>query len=194
MIEYILIVLGTIIFGLQHSGLSALSVKERIIDKWGKEGYSRIYTVTSIITIMIPFIAMWYWDWLYFLFFPELVNPILFIGGIVLFLAGAVVAAKASAVISVSTVADMRSDRMPELVTEGLYGRIRHPLYLATILFFGALTLIYPFPKVIVFALSLIAYTLIGAYLEERKLILHYGELYLQYRKEVGFILPKLRR
>ncbi|MFW9979691.1 MAG: methyltransferase family protein, partial [Candidatus Thorarchaeota archaeon] len=82
----------------------------------------------------------------------------------------------------------------PELITEGLYGKIRHPLYLATILLFLGIMLIYPFPNVIVFALSLSAYTLIGAHFEERKLILHYGEEYLEYKKQVGFIFPKLRR
>jgi len=191
MIEYLLIVLGTIAFGLQHSGISALRVKERIIDKWGKEGYSRIFTLTSIIGILIPFLAMWYWDWLYFIFSPDLINPIYFITGIGFMIAGMAVAASASRVISVSTVADMRTDRMPELITEGLYSKVRHPLYLATILLFIGLMFIYPDPRVIVFSVSLSVYTMIGAYLEEEKLILHYGEKYLEYRKKVGFILPK---
>ena len=194
MVEYIGIVLGTVIFGLQHSGISSLSVKERIIDRWGKEGYSRIFTITSVIGVLLPFLAMWYWDWLYFLFDPSLVNPLLFLSGIIVIAIGAVVAGMASKVISVSTVADMRTDRKPELITGGLYGRIRHPLYLATILLLVGLVLLYPFSNVIVFALSLSAYTLVGAYFEERKLILHYGEEYLEYRKQVGFILPKLGR
>ncbi|MFW9918758.1 MAG: methyltransferase family protein [Candidatus Thorarchaeota archaeon] len=194
MLEYLVIVLGTVVFGLQHSGISALSVKGRIIDRWGKEGYSRIFTITSILGVLLPFLAMWYWDWLYFILDPSLVNPILFVSGIVVIAAGVVVATLASKVISVSTVADMRTDRKPELITEGLYGKIRHPLYLATILLFLGIMLIYPFPNVIVFALSLSAYTLIGAHFEERKLILHYGEEYLEYKKQVGFIFPKLRR
>lgn len=193
MLEYLLIVLGAIIFGLQHSGISALPVKERIIDRWGKLGYSRIFTISSIIGILVPFLAMWYWDWLYFIMTPELVNPILFISGVLFFITGGVIGALASKVISVSTVADMRTDRKPELITEGLYSHIRHPLYLATILFFLGLMLVYPFSKVIVFALSLSVYTLLGAYFEERKLILHYGDEYMQYKKKVGFILPKLR-
>ncbi len=194
MLEYIIIVLGATIFGLQHSGLSKLSVKERIIDRWGKEGYSRIFTFTSIIGILLPFLAMWFWDWFYFIITPEAVNPLLFILGILFFVLGGAVAAMASRVISVSTVADMRTDRKPELITEGLYGRIRHPLYLATILLLLGLIFVYPFPSVIVFALSLSGYTLIGAYFEERKLIIHYGEEYLEYKKHVGFIIPKLKK
>ena len=98
---------------------------------------------------------------------------------------------KASAVISVSTVADMRTDRKAELVTDGIYARVRHPLYLATVLVFAAMALIYPFPVVIVFALSMIAYTMIGAFFEERKLIIHYGDEYLAYKKQAGFIFPR---
>jgi len=98
---------------------------------------------------------------------------------------------KASAVISVSTVADMRTDRKAELVTDGIYARVRHPLYLATVLSFAALALIFPFPTVDVFAVSMIIYTMIGAFLEERKLILHYGDEYLEYKKQAGFIIPR---
>ncbi|MDF1538736.1 MAG: NnrU family protein [Candidatus Thorarchaeota archaeon] len=192
MLEYLPIVLGTIVFGLQHSGISALSVKGRIIDKWGKEGYSRIFTITSIIGILLPFLAMWYWDWLYFLFDPSAIQPLLFISGIILGALGGWVTVAATKVISVSTVADMRTDRMPELITDGIYSRMRHPLYLATILLLLALALIYPFPQIAVFSLSLGAYTMVGAYFEERKLILHYGDEYLEYRNRAGFILPKI--
>jgi protein-S-isoprenylcysteine O-methyltransferase Ste14 len=96
-------------------------------------------------------------------------------------------------VISVSTVADMRTDRKAELVTDGIYSRIRHPLYLATILVLLAVILIYPFPIVAVFSLCLMTYTMIGAYFEERKLVRHYGDQYLQYKKNAGFMLPKIR-
>ncbi len=193
MLEYIAILAGVSLFGLQHSGISSLSIKGRIIDRWGKEGYGRLFTLTSISTITVAFLSMWFWDWLYFILRPnEIILP-LFIGGILFAGLGAITAQRASAVISVSTVADMRTDRLPELVTDGVYSRIRHPLYLATILLLIALALIYPFPQVVTFALGLIGYTLIGAYLEERKLIIHYGEEYLNYMKQAGFLLPHIR-
>jgi protein-S-isoprenylcysteine O-methyltransferase Ste14 len=37
----------------------------------------------------------------------------------------------------------------------------------------------------------MIIYTMIGAYFEERKLVQHYGDDYLEYKKTAGFILPK---
>ena len=193
MFEYIIIILASSLFGLQHSGLSTLRVKSRIIDRWGKEGYSRVFTITSVLTLLITFLSMNFWDWIYFITQPALIQPILFGFGILLGFVGAVLALMASRVISVSTVADMRTDRKAELITTGIYSRVRHPLYLATVLAFSALAFIYPFPVVVVFALSMIGYTMIGAYFEERKLVIHYGDEYLNYRKTAGFILPKLR-
>ncbi|MBD3404955.1 MAG: hypothetical protein GF411_02330 [Candidatus Lokiarchaeota archaeon] len=191
MIEYVVIVLAVFLFGMQHSGMSALKVKNRIIDRWGKKGYSRVYTITASITLLIAFLSMQFWDWLYFLF--QSFNILSFAVGILLIIIGLVITTAATRVISVSTVADMRTDRKPELVTDGIYAQVRHPLYLATIiLLIGLIFLYLPFLRVIVFSLSLIAYTLIGAYLEERKLICHYGQDYLDYREQVGFILPKL--
>ncbi|MGY5858357.1 MAG: isoprenylcysteine carboxylmethyltransferase family protein [Candidatus Thorarchaeota archaeon] len=192
MIEYAIVIIMSSIFGLQHSGVSALRVKNRIIDQWGKEGYSKIFTITSILTLLGAFLSMNYWNWLYFIIDPNLIQPILFIPGILMMIAGVIVAAKASSVISVSTVADMRTDRNPELITGGFYARVRHPLYLATILVFGSIVFIYPVPIVFIFAFCMILYTLIGAYFEERKLIIQYGEEYLKYKKRAGFILPKI--
>lgn len=192
MIEYIIVILASSLFGLQHSGLSSLRVKGWIIDRYGKRGYANIFTITSITTFLVAFVSMNFWNWLYFLTPPSFMHIVLIVSGIVCGVIGAVIAMKASAVISVSTVADMRTDRKAELVTNGIYSRVRHPLYLATILVFGALLLIYPFPSVVVFAVSMMFYTLIGAYFEERKLIIHYGDDYIDYKKQAGFILPRL--
>jgi protein-S-isoprenylcysteine O-methyltransferase Ste14 len=190
-IEYLLIVSGVLIFGLQHSGISALRVKNRIINRWGKEGYAKLFKATSIVGIIVPFIAMNYWDWFYFITEPSLIQPLLFASGVTLIIIGLVVTMMASRVISVSTVADMRTDRQAALVTDGIYSRTRHPLYLATILLLLGLAALYPFNRVIVFSISLSVYVLIGAFLEERKLVAHYGQAYLEYRKQAGFMLPR---
>jgi protein-S-isoprenylcysteine O-methyltransferase Ste14 len=193
LIEYAVIILASTLFGIQHSGISSIRVKDRIIDKWGKRGYANIFNATSVLTLLIAFLSMNFWNWLYFITDPMLVQPILFIVGVVLGVSGVIIAMRASKVISVSTVADMRTDRKSELITNGIYARVRHPLYLATVLVFGALAFLYPFLVVIVFALSMIAYTMIGAFFEERKLMIHYRQEYADYKKQAGFILPKMR-
>jgi protein-S-isoprenylcysteine O-methyltransferase Ste14 len=134
-----------------------------------------------------------YWNWFYFITAPRLIQPLLLISGVVLVIIGLVLTMMASRVISVSTVADMRTDRKEELVTSGIYSRTRHPLYLATILLLLGLAALYPFDRVIVFSITLSVYVIIGAYLEERKLVIHYGDAYLDYRKHAGFMLPRIR-
>ncbi len=191
MLEYLVIILASTLFGLQHSGLSSLRVKGWIIDRYGKRGYANIFNLSSITTFLLAFLSMNFWNWFYFLSSISFPGAVLFVSGIITGILGVLVAMKASAVISVSTVADMRTDRKAELVTDGIYARVRHPLYLATVLVFAALALLYPFSRVIVFALSMIFYTMIGAFLEERKLIVHYGDEYLAYKKQAGFILPR---
>ncbi|MGQ4911455.1 MAG: methyltransferase family protein [Candidatus Thorarchaeota archaeon] len=192
MIEYFMIITTTALFGGLHSGMSATRVKNRFIDRYGREGYSRLFNITSILSFLLAFLSVGYWDWLYFIVDSASVNLLLFALGIGLLVAGMYVAISASRVISVSAVADMRTDREAELVTSGLYARVRHPLYLATVLVFLALPVLYPAITIGVFSLSMIVYTLIGARLEERKLVSQYGDAYRNYRKTAGFILPCL--
>ncbi len=187
----IIIILASMVFGIQHSGVSSLRVKHAVIDRWGKEAYSRLFTYSSILTFLLAFLSMNFWDWLYFIINPSSVYLPMFVLGLVIIAMGALIAQRASKVISVSEVADMRSDRSPELIKSGIYARIRHPLYLATVFVFLGLLLLYPFTSVIVFSLSMIIYTLVGAYLEERKLLAYYGSSYQEYKKEAGFIVPK---
>ena len=185
--------MGVLIFGLQHSGISALRVKNWIIDRWGKQGYARIFNATSIVGVAVPFVAMNYWNWFYFINEPALIQPLLFVSGVALVIIGLIVSTMASRVISVSTVADMRTDRKAELITGGIYSRIRHPLYLATILMLLGLAAIYPFDRVVVFSIALSIYVMVGAWLEERKLVIHYGDAYREYRKQAGFMLPRIK-
>lgn len=192
MLEYIIIVFSVAVFGLQHSGLSTLRIKSRIVKRLGLKGYARLFTATSVLALFIAIRAMNFSYWFYFFTSTDRLNLSLFLPGIVLAGLGVTLAAAAANILDVSTVADMRSNRKDVLVTSGIYAHIRHPLYLAVILLLSGLALIYPFFKVIMFAVSFCCYVLIGAYLEERKLILKYGKEYHEYRKKAGFMVPKL--
>ncbi len=79
-------------------------------------------------------------------------------------------------------------------VATGILRRMRHPYYTAGILlmlFWGSLTWANLIMKVVG-----IAYFVIGAFLEEKKLLAEYGDAYRRYRQEVPMFLPwpKLRR
>lgn len=75
----------------------------------------------------------------------------------------------------------------PRLVTDGVLGFVRHPWYLAALLVLWARDLA---PQDLVTSAVLSAYLLIGACLEERKLIRVYGDAYRNYRQQVSMLVP----
>ncbi|HLN71764.1 MAG TPA: hypothetical protein VK205_00615 [Prolixibacteraceae bacterium] len=74
-----------------------------------------------------------------------------------------------------------------EIKKSGLLGMMRHPMYLALIIYLWSQTF-----KIadIVVNVVLTIYVIIGTILEEKKLVLEFGETYLQYQKEVPMIIP----
>ena len=77
------------------------------------------------------------------------------------------------------------------LKRKGFLGIIRHPMYLALIIYLLCTT--YTVMNVIVNTI-LIIYVLIGTWLEERKLVLEFGEEYIKYKKEVPMLFPFTKR
>ncbi len=78
-----------------------------------------------------------------------------------------------------------------KLVVAGLYRHVRHPLYVAGLVFIWLL------PRMTVNWLAVIAsasvYILLGAWFEERKLRREFGEAYLSYAAETPMFIPFLK-
>jgi methanethiol S-methyltransferase len=74
-----------------------------------------------------------------------------------------------------------------ELKKKGLLGMVRHPMYLALILYLWCQT--FRMMDLVVNTL-LTLYVLIGTWLEERKLVLEFGESYLRYQRQVPMLIP----
>jgi len=64
---------------------------------------------------------------------------------------------------------------------------VRHPMYLALILYLWCQT--FRMMDLVVNTL-LTLYVLIGTWLEERKLVLEFGEAYLRYQRQVPMLIP----
>lgn len=80
-----------------------------------------------------------------------------------------------------------KTDSPSEIRKDGLLGIIRHPMYLALIVFLWSNT--FRLMDVVINAV-LTGYVLIGAILEEKKLVLEFGDAYVKYQREVPMLIP----
>lgn len=74
------------------------------------------------------------------------------------------------------------------LQTRGLYGLVRHPLYLFSLL------VIWPSPimteSLLAFNIATTLYFVVGSRLEEKRLVAIFGDTYLEYRRRVPWLIP----
>ncbi len=74
-----------------------------------------------------------------------------------------------------------------ELVTNGILGLTRHPLYLGVLLILWARNID---TRALVVNIILSVYLLIGTFLEEKKLLIMFGDQYREYQKNVSMFIP----
>lgn len=77
-----------------------------------------------------------------------------------------------------------------ELSTQGLNARVRHPLYTGLLLVLAGYVLVAPTLPRLIFMGCSVVYVLVGARLEEQKLLAHFGAAYARYRRQVPMLLP----
>lgn len=156
----------------------------------GREGEHPLGDLGQLILLAI-FLAVWALDSFVFRFstFPARAVPLAArLAAATLLLTGAVgFARKGHAVISEDTI------RRGRLVTDGAFARVRHPLYLAALLFYAALAA----ATSSLISCALLAgifgfYDVIASY-EERALLRKYEDEYRAYRQRVPKWIPRLR-
>ncbi len=76
------------------------------------------------------------------------------------------------------------------LIKTSLYKFVRHPLYSATLGFIWFIFLYNPLLSNLISCLCITVYTIVGIFLEEKKLITEFGENYLKYRSETPMLIP----
>jgi len=81
-----------------------------------------------------------------------------------------------------------------ELIRDGWYKYMRHPLYAGLILIFLGYFLYVPNLSSLIHLLALLCYLPVGIYFEEEKLLSIYGEAYVNYKKTVPPIIPRFKK
>ena len=82
-------------------------------------------------------------------------------------------------------------DQQTELVTSGLYGRIRHPIYALSILLMACSALIVPTLPMAIVAVVHVVLMLVKARNEERFLLAAKGPVYASYCRRTGRFIPR---
>jgi protein-S-isoprenylcysteine O-methyltransferase Ste14 len=85
-------------------------------------------------------------------------------------------------------------DSSPEFRRSGILSTVRHPIYTATILFSLGFLIYDPRIPTLISMICVWVYLPIGIYLEEKKLILRFGDAYLRYKQEVPALFPDPRK
>jgi len=187
-------ILGAIaIYCVIHSFLASLWLKRRVSTMFGAEGdrwYRLFYNGFAVVSL-VPVLALLALlpDFpLYSVPFPwAYINlAIQGLAGVVL-----VVGVWKTGVWSFLGIEQFlypRRKKVPVLVVRGLYRWVRHPLYTAGLV----LIWLTPVMTLNVFSLDLglTIYLVVGALIEERKLVNEYGAAYEEYRKQTPMLIP----
>lgn len=80
-----------------------------------------------------------------------------------------------------------------KLNTKGFNSIVRHPIYLATFVMFMGFFICFPTYSTLTAVICIIAYLVVGSFLEEKRLIKEFGDEYLFYKKEVPMLIPFLK-
>ncbi len=80
--------------------------------------------------------------------------------------------------------------QVTQLTKTGMYAYVRHPLYFGVVLLLVGALLYIPSYPMLVFVATTFIYLPIGVYLEEQKLLVEFGDAYLQYQKEAKRFIP----
>jgi len=190
--DYVLLAVSWIVFYILHSILAASKLKRILEGKLGNANkwYRLAYTLFSLLlflsimiqALLIPKTIM----------FPkgDITNYL----GYMLAGLGTIIATKSSKKYSLKRffgLKPMENDG-EDLVTTGLYSKIRHPLYAGLVLIFLGYLLFSGTVTAAVHLGCLLLYLPIGIYFEEKKLLIQFGEAYQNYKSKVPSIIPML--
>ena len=188
---------ASVLWGVVHSILASHGFKHLVRQAAGAAAYFRLYRFAYNLfsfASLFPIVAMLY-------VFPDkllyaIPEPWLYLTTIIQGLAAMALIAGVMQTgplefAGLAQLAPSYGESKPaELVTGGLYAYIRHPLYTAGLVF------IWFSPEMTVNRLALwivfSIYLIVGAFFEERKLLIDFGSVYADYKSKTPMLIPKI--
>lgn len=190
-----LTIILTLIFGFVHSGMSSISFKRQFIKKYGDEAdslFPSFYSAISILSIapLVYFIFKKPGKLLYKIRAPWIFITLLIqaICAIIMYL-GYMNRLDTSKITLHVTPA--KSFNSVNLYVRSIYKWIRDPLLLTGLIIMW----LTPFMTVnmVVAYITATAYLFVNSLLVERKLIYQFGDQFLEYKKYVPHIIPRIK-
>jgi protein-S-isoprenylcysteine O-methyltransferase Ste14 len=87
----------------------------------------------------------------------------------------------------------VKPEKEAGLVTTGIHGSVRHPIYSGTLLVLIGLVIFAPALQSVILLITTIMYLPFGIYWEEQKLQSAYGDAYRDYMQDVPSLIPRFR-
>ena len=194
MVNYIILALSWIVYGVLHSALATTRVKmffEKNATNFYRY-YRFAYSIFAVVTL-VPVLLFQY-------SFKSIVvihtRTVGYFALVLLVLPGFIVM-----IISIwkyfkllSGIRSLFQPRPPaELKLNGIHKYVRHPLYLGTILFTWGLFFLFPLLNNLIAVVIITIYVLVGISFEEKKLLKEFGNVYATYMHRVPALIPDFR-
>lgn len=188
------LILSVLLWGILHSILASLKAKE-LARSWIGTGlmrfYRLLYNFLAVLTFMpiLGLAAVTPDRKLYLVPFPW--SGLLVIGEILAVVALLIGFLQTDAMDFIGLRPLVESKRPTRLTTSGLYHYVRHPLYSAGLALIWLLP--YMTANVLAINIGLTVYVVVGAFFEERKLKLEFGQQYTNYATVTPMFVPFLK-
>ena len=190
-----IILIAVLVYGALHSWLASLGIKARLRARYGETAdrfYRIVYNLFAILTllpVLILPVALVDKE-IYRIPFPWVILSLLGQVLAVLILLAGVLQTGVLSFLGVCQFIRCEGEEEHSLVVSGLYKWVRHPLYSAGLVFVWLMPAMSW--NLLALNIGITTYIIMGAVLEERKLVIEYGVQYEAYRRQTPMLIPGL--
>jgi len=193
MLSFVLILVSVAIYGLVHSVLASLWAKARArswLGPLGQRTYRLMYNLFAVVSFLpvLALVAALPDQTLYSIPFPWVILTLAGQALALLTVLAGVLQTGMWSFLGVQQLLQTASDEAPRLVVRGLYRWVRHPLYTAGLVFIWLTPVITL--NLLALYIGLSIYLVVGAIVEERKLLVEFGQAYAEYRRRTPMLIP----